>query len=235
MANFSQVRRILRLHPAHRTVGISGVASSFRPCYQFEPPSAIEPASAPMRVLLVSDFSDHRTDVALTAFERILLDRRNVRCRRVDLASADRKHPAGADCAVVFGLGLQIIGHWTAFKADAETAPVFAAAKAGQPPLMSQTGDRTAMKIEVADAARWHPVLDGVGPFIASHGIDAEARPHMNSTYLLIRRMADRVVPVAWARHGENRAVHTLLGHAEDFRQPEFTRLLLNALDWVRR
>jgi hypothetical protein len=114
------------------------------------------------------------------------------------------------------------------------TVPFFASARTGLSSLPPQAGDLTAMKIELSNAARWHPVLDGVGPFISHHVAFAEIHPHKNSTYLLIRRTADQVVPVAWARHGENRAVYTLLDHSEDFRQPEFVRLLLNAIEWVK-
>ena len=235
MASFPQVRRILRMHSAHRTVGVSGLASSFRPCCWTEPLLAAEPPAAPMRVLLVSGFNDCCKHAALAAFERILLDRRDVRCEYVDLAAAETEGLADADCAVVFGRGLQIVGDWSAFDADAGTVPIFVSAKMGLSPLTPRAGDRTAMKVEVADAARWHPVLDGVGPFVSRDGIRAIGHLRANTTYLLIRRLADRVEPVAWVRHGDRRAVCTSLGCADDFGQPEFVRLVLNALDWVRR
>ena len=109
MADFSQARRILYMHPAHRTVGVSGVASSFRPCRPVERPSSDEPAAALMRVSLVSRMTDNRS---VAAFERILAENGDVQCNRVDLASAERKALADADCAVVFGRGLQIVGRW---------------------------------------------------------------------------------------------------------------------------
>jgi hypothetical protein len=214
MADFSQTRRILRLHPAHGTVG---VASLFRPCRD------VEPTSLPIRVLLVSGLDNHHNDAAITAFERIVLNERNAECERVDLADVERHGLADADCAVVFGHGLQIVGQWSAFEAHLERFPL---------PLPMENA--ASLKIEAADAARWHPVLDGVGPFVSHRHVPAELRPPRNSTCLLVRRMTDRVVPVAWAQHGENRSVFTVLGHAEDFRQPAFARLLLNALEWVR-
>jgi len=101
--------------------------------------------------------------------------------------------------------------------------------------LPFQDNNRTATRIEVADAARWHPVLDGVGPFVSRNIVSTIAHPRGNTTCLLIGRLADGIVPVAWARHGDKRAVCTLLGDAEDFGQSEFVRLLQNALEWVRR
>jgi hypothetical protein len=237
MASFSQDRRILRVHPAHRTVGVSGVASSFRPCGLSEPLFAAEPAAEPMRILLVSGRDDGRNRAALAAFEQTVLGARNVQCERVDLAVAERKGLADADCAVVFGRGLQIVGHWSAFDADAiaGNVPVLTSAKMGLSALAPQDNDRTATNVEIAGAACWHPVLDGVGPFVSRNVASTIAHRRTNTTYLLIVRSADRVMPVAWARDGDDRAVCTLLGHAEDFGQPEFVRLLQNALEWVRR
>lgn len=158
-----------------------------------------------MRVLLVSGSGGDRA--ALAAFERILQDGRDVWCERVDLTTAEREGLAGADCAVVFGRGLQIIGHWSAFDADA--ADDF------------QEGDCTAARVELGNAARWHPVLKGVGPFVLK-GVPTIDCLRMDTTNLLIQRTAERVVPIVWARHGERRAVCTSLGRADDFRQPEF-------------
>jgi len=223
MADFSQARRILHMHPAHRTVGVSGVASSFRPCRPVERPSADEPATAHIRVSLVSRTTDNRNLAAMAAFERILAGSGNVQCNRVDLASAEMEGLADADCAVVFGRGLQIIGRWSAFDADAIEEGGF------------DEDDGFETEVEIAAAARCHPVVDGVGPFIARNGFSHFPHLHRNVTHLLVRKWAGRVSPVAWARQGDGRAFCTLLGHPEDFRRREFVRLLLNALEWARR
>jgi len=222
MADFSQARRILHMHPAHCTVGVSGVASSFRPCRPVERPSSDEPAAALMRVSLVSRMTDNRRVAAMAAFERILAENGDVQCDRVDLASAEREGLANADCAVVFGRGLQIVGRWSAFDADAIEDGGF------------EEDDGFETEVEIAAAARWHPVVDGVGPFIARNGFSHFPHLHRNVTHLLVRKWAGRVFPVAWACQGDGRAFCTLLGHPEDFRRREFVWLLLNALEWVR-
>jgi hypothetical protein len=223
MADIPQVRRILRMHAAHRTVGVWGVSSPFRSSCRSEPLLAAEPAAATMRVLLAPAFDDGRNHAALAAFERILLGGRRVRCERVDLADVEMALLADADCAVVFGRCLQIVGRWSAFDADADA--------------VAESADRdsgcAAAKIELSDAACWHPVLDGVGPFVSRIGVPALARLCMNATSLLIARLSNKVVPVVWARHGDNRAVCTSLSNAEDLRQPQLARLLQNAIDWV--
>jgi nicotinamidase-related amidase len=57
-----------------------------------------------------------------------------------------------------------------------------------------------------------------------------------DTTVLLEGRWADDVPPqpVAWSRSREGgRMFYTSLGHAEDFKQPAFTRMLKNSIDWV--
>ena len=55
MASFPQVRRILRMHSAHRTVGVSGLASAFRPCCWTEPLLAAEPPATSFAWVLPTD------------------------------------------------------------------------------------------------------------------------------------------------------------------------------------
>jgi hypothetical protein len=239
MSDSSKVRRILRVHSAHRTVGVSGLALPYGSCRRSERPSAFEPEIEPVRVMLVSDLADRCDHAALAAFERILLGRCNVECLRAPLAVAEVRGLAGADCAVVFGRCLQIVGHWSAFDTDAAaetgTVPTLAPAKMGLSPLPPRDANCGTTRVELADAARWHPLLDGVGPFTVSGGASAAANLRREAAILLVTRLADGIVPVAWSRHGDHRAVCTLLGRAEDFEQPRFVRLLMNAIEWVSR
>ncbi len=221
MADSSQVRRILYMHPAHRTVGVSGIASSFRACPPIARPSADQPAVAPARVSLVSCMTDRRSAAAMTAFEQIM-GGRGAQCNRVDLASVEKTGLGNVDCAVVFDRGLQIIGRWSEFDGDI----------IGENGVEEDEGFE--VEIEVAAAARRHPVVDGIGPFIARHRASHPAYLCQNLTQLLVRKWAGRAFPVAWARQGDGRAFYTSLGHPEDFRRREFRRLLLNAIEWAR-
>jgi hypothetical protein len=218
MASFTQVRRILHIHPAHRTVGVSGVCSSFRTCRSVE---RVSPDDTAMRISFVSRLTNDRNHAAMAAFERILVEMGNVQCERLDLAAVAMGGLGDADCAVVFGRSLQIIGRWSAFDADAETG------------FEEDGGFET--EFEIPAAARWHPVVDGVRPFIAHNRFSQLTHLRADATDLLVRKWAGEVFPVAWARQDEGRAFCTLLGHPEDFRQREFVRLLLNAIEWVRQ
>ncbi|OHB83245.1 MAG: hypothetical protein A2V98_01910 [Planctomycetes bacterium RBG_16_64_12] len=43
----------------------------------------------------------------------------------------------------------------------------------------------------------------------------------------------DRVEPLTWTRtHGDRRVVYVGLGHPDDFRDPQFRQLLVNAVFW---
>jgi hypothetical protein len=238
MSDFSKVRRILRVHPAHRTIGVSGLALPYGSSRRSEPPSAFEPEIEPVRVMLVSDLADRRDHAALAAFEQILLGRHDVECFRAPLAIAGTCELGGADCAVVFGRCLQIVGHWSALDANAArqagTGSMSSSAQTGWPAFQACDTDRAAMRVEVADAARWHPLLDGVGPFSVPGGAPAAADLRRDAAILLVARLVDEIVPVAWSRYGDHRAVCTLLGRAEDFEQPRFVRLLMNAIEWVK-
>jgi hypothetical protein len=157
----------------------------------------------------------------MAAFEQII-EGKGAQCNRVDLANVEKTGLGDVDCAVAFGRGIQIIGRWSEFDADA----------AGENGVEEDEGFD--VEIEVAAAAGRHPVVDGIGPFIARHRASHSTYPCQNMTHLLVRKWAGRAFPVAWARQGGGRTFYTSLGHPEDFRRREFQRLLLNAIEWAK-
>ena len=205
--------------------------------------------------------SDGRNHAALAAFEQILREDRKVRCDRVDLKTAQTKGLADADCAVVFGRGLQIVSDWSSIETDvvAGTVPIFVSAKMGlslAPPHDADRGTvpifvsakmglslqrRLTMPTSCLPRSKWPLRPAGIRCSTGSVRFFPAATcpplPIGQSMQRIcsIRRCADGVAPAAWARDGDKRAFCTLLGHAEDFRRPEFVRLLLNAIEWVGR
>ena len=87
--------------------------------------------------------------------------------------------------------------------------------------------------------AREHPILRGIPqPPFPAHGGLYQTAPLAVGTEELIRGKAagvEREEPVAWTfnRADGGRSFYTSLGHPDDFRRPEFTRLLKNAVDWL--
>jgi hypothetical protein len=221
MASFPQVRRILHMHPAHRTVGVSGVASSFRSYSPVERPFGDEPAAASIRVRLVSRTSNKRAVAAIEAFKRVLAGNCSLIQERVDFAAAEIEGLANADCSIVLGRGLQIIGRWSALDASL----------GGEVGFEEDEGFDT--EVEVAAAAKRHPIVDGVGRFITRHRFSYSSHLHPDSTCLLVRKWEGKELPVAWAKNAKGRAFYTLLSDPEDFGRRDFVRLLTNAIEWT--
>ncbi|MGB7733079.1 MAG: hypothetical protein WBL72_05225 [Thermoguttaceae bacterium] len=213
----------MHIHPAHRSVGVSGVASSFRRYRPAECPSAGKPMDAPIRVLLVSRRDYKLSAAAMAAFEGTLRGRDGIQCNRMDLARFEEEGLAEADCAVVFGRGLQIIGRWSDI--DAELA--------GEDGVEEDEGFQ--IEIEVPAAARWHPVVKGIGPFVGRAQPADSSRLRPDVVPLLVTEWAGTVLPIAWVQEGGRRAFYTLLGDAGAFGRWDFTRLLLNAIEWMGR
>ncbi len=87
-----------------------------------------------------------------------------------------------------------------------------------------------------ADGAEGHPILAGVQTPFTSIGSLYQVSPLKKSTRkLLIGTIPDKEPePVAWTnRYRNSRVFYTSLGHVEDFKNPQFCRLLINAVFWV--
>jgi hypothetical protein len=255
MADFPQVRRILYMHAAHRTVGVSRVAAPLGACRTLDCPWADAPADAPIRVLLVPCACDRRSVAAMEAFERILAGNDALHCARVPFATAEIEGLADADCSVVFGRGLQIVRRWSAVDANI----------VGEGGFEPEEGFDT--EVEIATGASRHPVVAGVGTFIARHRFSHSAHLHPSSACLLVGNLAGRAspgdcpdfrvnengtipfdagkippdtkigtgpFPIAWTQERNGRSFYTLLGAPQDFRCREFVRLLRNAIEWTK-
>ena len=86
-----------------------------------------------------------------------------------------------------------------------------------------------------AVGAEGHPILAGVRTPFTSIGSLYEASPLTESTKaLLIGKIPDKEPePVAWTnKYVKSRVFYTSLGHVDDFKNPQFRRLLINAVFW---
>jgi type 1 glutamine amidotransferase/nicotinamidase-related amidase len=89
--------------------------------------------------------------------------------------------------------------------------------------------------IALADGASAHPILQGVTLPFASGGSLYKTRPLAKSaTALLMGKIATaEPEPVAWTNtYGKSRIFYTSLGHEDEFKDPNFVRLLANAVEW---
>ncbi len=88
-----------------------------------------------------------------------------------------------------------------------------------------------------AAGAERHPILTGIEPKrirVTSHLYRNRDLARTTST-LLVGKLEDRpgVEPVAWTNEATQRVFYTSLGNPDDFAEPMFQRLLLNAVLWA--
>jgi nicotinamidase-related amidase/type 1 glutamine amidotransferase len=80
-----------------------------------------------------------------------------------------------------------------------------------------------------------HPILAGVDtkPWRSTGALYNSSPLDKTATVLLTGSQQGRSEPIAWTRsyHGA-RVFYTSLGHKEDFKQPQFRRMLVNAVGW---
>lgn len=98
------------------------------------------------------------------------------------------------------------------------------------------TGPKT--KVQLAKHAEKHPILAGVDVSkLQGNGSLYRVSPlAKTATPLLIGSVPDQPgEPIAWTNTSKfgGRAFYTSLAHADDFQQPEFNRLLRNAIAWA--
>ena len=90
--------------------------------------------------------------------------------------------------------------------------------------------------VTLAEGAEDHPILAGVRLPLLSDGSLYRVRPLAETaTPLLLGTIPDREPePVAWTnRYQQCRVFYTSLGHPHDFADPEFRKLLVNAVRWA--
>jgi type 1 glutamine amidotransferase len=98
--------------------------------------------------------------------------------------------------------------------------------------------DGPPVSIALAPGAAGQPILEGVDPAtLLGNGTLYKVLPLASTaTPLLLGSIPGQMTePVAWTNITASRGkvFYTSLGHPADFRQPSFTRLLKNAIDWA--
>jgi hypothetical protein len=174
-------------------------------------------------VVLAAYQPDAEACAALALFEQAVDGRSDLRCNRMEpgMPDANLGSLANADCVAVFGRELQVLSAWT------DLAAVVRAARG------SRTDPDRQVRVDIEPAARWHPVLEAVEPFVSRLGPPAGDDMPDDAMLLLSGQSGGAVQPVAWLCCHYGRAFYTRLGSVADFQQPDFIRLLINAAMWV--
>ena len=226
MAHSTPVRRKLFMHSAHRTIGVSDGGIKLRPYYRIEHFSPDDPLAMPLHTALVAEAQDADACASLASFRRAVERHGDVKYHCVELAAIDAglENMADVDCVILFRQGLHIARRW----ADIDVAPY----------AVDNSCNRQYEPVQIVldAAARQHPLVDGVGPFESCLDTASYELVPDDAKILLFGRTAIQDRPVAWLEPLDNdHAFRTILGSPEDFRHPDFIRLVLSSLRWIGR
>ena len=92
-------------------------------------------------------------------------------------------------------------------------------------------GPRARVRFE--PGSEGHPLLEGVAEFSSAGSLYRNTRIATDASLLMSASTDEHDEPVTWTRtHAGGRVFYTSLGHQEDFEEPNFLRLLANAVLW---
>lgn len=254
MSNRDVSRRKFFMHSAHKTIGASAGLAALQACdlsgFSLDPPSK----SAP-RVCLVSGSRRYKSDESLLALQAHLESNTQTQCTRAFAHSKSElprlHHLDRCDCMVLFARRMEIEGEsLERIKAYCHRGGPIVAVRSADHGLQNwPTMDKEVLGgdyqghydnelagITLVEAAKGHPVLAGVRPFLAHGTLYKHRDLATDAKVLLTGSFADHSHPVAWTRPNRGgRVFCTSLGHPEDFDEPDFLRLLTNAIFWTTR
>jgi type 1 glutamine amidotransferase len=210
----------------------------------------------PLRVCLVSGSLEYHSNETLAAFQKFLEANYDAKCSRAFIVGEDEAHLPGlehletCDVALVFTRRLKLSGE--------ELERIKNYCLSGKPVVGVRTAShaiQTWLELDkevlggnykghyrndletdvtlVAEAAE-HPVLDGVQPFRSAGSLYKNQGLADDCRVLMRGTSPEATEPVTWTRpYKGGRVFYTSLGHAKDFEEPSFRRLLANALFWT--
>lgn len=222
-----------------------------------DPPQQPKPRVAgKLNICLVSGSFEYKSDTSLAAFQKYLEENFPVACTRAfaksekeitGLENLDR-----CDVAIFFTRRLTIDGELL--------EPVKRFVKSGKPIIGLRTashgfqnwlvmdkevfggdyqghfGDKMACEVKIVEKQKNHPILAGCSEFRSNGSLYKNPNVAADVTVLLTGTIPGQSEPVAWTREKDGRRVfYASLGHPDDFKDDNFTRLLVNALAWVTK
>jgi len=209
-----------------------------------------------LNVCLVSGSFEYKSDASLAAFQKYLEENFPVACSRAFAKS--EKEISGlenlerCDVAIFFTRRLTIDGEMLEY--------VKKFVKSGKPIIGLRTashgfqnwlgmdkevfggdyqnhyGDKTVCEVKIVEKQKDHPVLAGCSGFKSNGSLYKNPNVAADVTVLMTGSIPGQSEPVAWTREKDGRRVfYTSLGHPDDFKDENFTRLLVNALAWATK
>jgi putative membrane-bound dehydrogenase-like protein len=219
-----------------------------------KPQAAPASSTKPLKVCLVSGSLEYRSDESLAALQAYLEKDSDIQCTRVFRKTDDDlpglENLDSCDLMLLFTRRLTISG--------AQLAKVKKYCQSGKPIVAVRTASHAfqnwlaldqevlggnykghygigpTTEVHFTHLARSHPVLQGVKQFRSVGSLYKNTGLAADDDILLTGSIPGHSEPIAWTRtHNGGRLFYTSLGHPEDFKNPNFLRLLKNALLWT--
>jgi putative membrane-bound dehydrogenase-like protein len=216
------------------------------------------PVAKKLKVLLISGSFEYKSDTSLADFQKYLEANYAVECKRAFATSDKDKDLPGleqleaCDVAIFFTRRLQIednaldrvkkyvelkkpiVGIRTASHGFQNWLEMDKLVLGGD--YKGHFGQNVECDVTIEPKAKDHPVLKGVAPFKTRGGLYKNADVAADVTVLLRGTIPEGSEPVAWVRQKDGRRVfYTSLGTPDDFKDPNFIRLLANGLAWTTK
>ena len=211
--------------------------------------------SEPLRICIVSGAKEYEANESCAFFKALLEKTYAVTCTHVQGTDGTKSLPGiealkDADLLFVFcrrtepqEAHLKVIQDWCA--AGKPVVGVRTASHAFQNWLefdkavlggnyKGHFGKGPAMEVRFAEGAKEHPILAGARPFASPYSLYKNTGLAKDVTLLAAAAAGEHTEPVAWTRtHKGGRVFYTSLGGPKDFRNPQFQRMLTNAVFWA--
>jgi putative heme-binding domain-containing protein len=209
-----------------------------------------------LKVLLISGSLEYKSDDSLAAFQKHLEANYAVECLRA-FRKTDEDVPGleqldHCDVAVFFTRRLKIDGKQLEMVKKYATSgkPIVAIRTASHGfqnwlamdkevlggDYQNHYGHDQKTSLKLTEAGEKHPVLSGVKPFPATGGLYKNPNVAKDVTVLMMGSIPDHTEPVTWVREYKGgRVFYTSLGHPDDFKDPNFVRMLTNAVFWTAK
>ena len=206
-----------------------------------------------IKVCLISGSLEYDSDTSLAAFQNFLEKNYAIQCtrafRKTDSDLPGLENLDTCDVAVFFTRRLKIDGEQLdrVKKYCASGKPIVAIRTAShgfqnwlemdKEVLGGNYGNHYGTgttKVTPAAGAKDDPILRGVGPFETVGSLYRNSGLAADDHILLNGAIPEHVEPVAWTRlHSGGRVFYTSIGQQADFKNPQYLKLLVNAIYWT--
>ncbi|HEX3726589.1 MAG TPA: ThuA domain-containing protein [Pirellulales bacterium] len=212
----------------------------------------------PLAVCLVSGSLEYQSNETLAEFQKLLESKYPVRCSRAFIEGKDETQLPGlenldqADVMLLFTRRLKLSGEQLErFKRYCLAGKPIVGVRTASHAIQSWLElDKEVLggnyhghysssldtDVTIVEAAKKHPILIGVLPFLSHGSLYKNEGLAADDEILLRGTIPEHTEPVAWTRSYKGaRIFYTSLGHPQDFQEPSFQNLLINALFWTAK